>query len=1701
MRFLWNEQDENIILPYIEETEAKAESLPKKEKAFFKELMVYFDRYNSYHSKIRPMLKAALADDNAKTIADVFAQNYSAAVTLMLQEEAAYFWDYLKRLPDFPYTRGYSRRTYRSSNPDFHIDNALTILQDWFFFKASGFSVTELALGRQEEQKRLANYIDWQPIFTAHLDRGEIDAVEVVKDAVLGDNQQARLNYPLIKAVLKSQHQELKQLMKDLLLAARLQEGLRQAIVESIDESDGETFRYFFKVIIDEDLLRYSSVKRAVGTWTGLFNEMAVDRMSKKVFEDIQKVLEDKSLVMRWLDSEDNVQVYLALWRLAFDEVEESLKQAELLLEKGVYHKVQMVSYFLFSIQKPSLRNDLSKKVMSRFPNDLKMAACYLPHYLSGMNLSFVNVEQRKEIINSLDKGQFYYHTNASDHKLSDFFADKAEAEAHFQLMKVLLEQMNEKEYTISPCIFPWYEVSLKRGDLAERLAVTATFLGNDYIDLACEYLPKLDTYDRDDFIYGILGKPQTPVQMNALVKALADRSESTRMAAYKVLRLLDMDAEYYGQIEEMLKYKWGDLRQHVITLLLKQDNEALLDSIKRLLTAKGAEKRLGALDMLLQLKNDAARADIYQKALPFVQEIAKPTAKEKILIDQLTGGETTTPDEIVYNRDNGFGLYDKTKETAAEEVMRRCGQSALPVKEEKKSLLGTLKTLVGFDDDGLPKPIFGLSEEEIYAYYVKLDKLVAAHAQDTYKDSWGDDVLLGNDYKPITKHDNRAPIDLDNYPFADIWRDFYQREINDPRAAAMIILLSAFTAKNDRTNYYSQYSAQDEYLRKWFGFDWSGYGEKMNNELQYSYTVRNIMQKLAYCYEPKELLRETAEKLLPVLLKKAQDAKIYAMEQTKILWGKEETKLVLLSETELVRRLFRFLTWNDEAGFRRFFALKYAYFATDCSYTQWRHLTPEYFSLWDLAYAVTLGILDENELYLEMMERQPYQLGSAIRLSGGLAQPDEEGAYPQEARELLEKVTDNCVERILDIELKRGDLPTEVTVFINNLGAIYGVNRLVQILAALGNETLERNYYSSNDSKRSVLSKLLNHTYPAEDETQEDFNQAIKAAKISDKRLVEVAMYASQWLELIEGYLQWQGFASACYYFQAHMNEYSSEKKQAIFAKYTPIAAEDLQLGAFDINWFKEAYQMVGAEHFELIYDAAKYITDGAKHSRARKFADAVNGKLDIEATKAQVMAKRNKDLLLAYSLIPLDKKQKNDLLNRYQYLQQFQKESRQFGAQRRASEGKTVEIAMENLARNAGYADVTRLTWQMETALIKTMASYFEPKTIEGYQVYVDINQLGQAAVVYEKDGKPLKSQPAKLKKNSYIEELKQVHQQLKAQYSRSKMMLEEAMADGTQFLAEELNGLLTNPVIAPLLKNLVFMHDDFCGYFSKNQLTNVKGEEHKLTAKGKLKLAHPYDLYRLGLWADFQKDLFDRKIVQPFKQVFRELYLKTVDEKGQYKSLRYAGNQIQPKKAAALLKTRRWVADYENGLQKIYYQENIIAEIYALADWFSPADIEAPTLEWVAFSDRKTFKPKLIDDIPDVLFSEIMRDVDLAVSVAHAGGVDPETSHSTIEMRQAIVAFTLPLFKLTNVSFNGSFAVIDGTLGKYNVHLGSGVVHQEAKGSLNILPVHSQHRGKLFLPFVDEDPKTAEILSKILLLAEDNKIKDPFILEQIQ
>ena len=675
----------------------------------------------------------------------------------------------------------------------------------------------------------------------------------------------------------------------------------------------------------------------------------------------------------------------------------------------------------------------------------------------------------------------------------------------------------------------------------------------------------------------------------------------------------------------------------------------------------------------------------------------------------------------------------------------------------------------------------------------------------------------------------------------------------------------------------------------------------------------------------------------------------------------------------------------------------------------------------------------------------------------------------------------------------------------------------------------------------------------PDANDSAETLKAYLTGTDISDARLIEAAMYSPEWIDIVGEYLGWDGFTAGCCYFMAHMNESFDDKRKAMIARFTPLEVDELNDGAFDRTWFTEVYERLGDKRFQLIYKAAKYISDGAKHTRARKYADAALGKYDEPELMAEIEAKRNKDLLMAVGILPIENEEQ--IKDRYMFLQKFKKESRQFGAQRRASEAAAVSTAMRNMAINAGYQDVTRLTLRMESLVVQGMREYFQPHEVEEVTVWLEMEDGGKCTVICEKNGKQLKSVPAKIKKDEYVLALMDAKKQMAEQSRRTKAMLEDAMESQEEYTWAEIRGMLENPVIYDMVAALVFKVAEPDGVKaeldnaadsimsganelddSKNVVlgfatedgfntfvatsigdadiadTVSKSTENNSSKKTglnlmnlsddtKLTVAHPFHMYMAGKWHDIQKYVFDNKIVQPFKQVFRELYVKTEEEMNMEHSLRYAGNQIQPKKTLGCLRSRHWVADIEDGLQKVYYKENIVAQIYALADWFSPADIESPTLEWVVFSDRKTGKNMRIKDIPDIIFSEVMRDVDMAVSVAHAGGVDPETSHSTVEMRKAIAEFTMPLFRLTNVTFTKNHAVIEGKRANYTVHLGSGVVHQEAGPMINVLPVHSQRRGRIFLPFVDDDPKTSEVLTKILFFAEDNKIKDPYILGQIE
>lgn len=341
-----------------------------------------------------------------------------------------------------------------------------------------------------------------------------------------------------------------------------------------------------------------------------------------------------------------------------------------------------------------------------------------------------------------------------------------------------------------------------------------------------------------------------------------------------------------------------------------------------------------------------------------------------------------------------------------------------------------------------------------------------------------------------------------------------------------------------------------------------------------------------------------------------------------------------------------------------------------------------------------------------------------------------------------------------------------------------------------------------------------------------------------------------------------------------------------------------------------------------------------------------------------------------------------------------------------------------------------------------------------------------------------------------------------ELRRQSSRVKVVLEAAMCRGDIFEAAELRELMQHPILAPSLGRLVSVGDDILGYPVEGgqALADQHGKLEPIRKQEQLRIAHPDDLLRRGDRATWQRECIRVERMQPFKQVFRELHPLTGTERSdKLSSRRYAGHQVNPKQGLALLGGRGWVAQPAEGVSRTLHLEGLTARLGFAEAFFTPADIEGLTLELVAFTKKGDWQPIDLADVPSRVFSEAMRDLDLVVSATHQGGVDPEATASTIEMRASLLREACALLGVVNVEVKDRHAIVRGELGDDSIHLGTAVARLLGGPALAIVAVQSQHRGRLFLPFADDDPRSAEVMSKVLLLARDRQIEDPAILGQ--
>ncbi len=1473
------------------------------------------------------------------------------------------------------------------------------------------------------------------------------EVFEILIASAKGEHEIGAMGRHVVRSLLLADRPEGWEFVEKLLVAAQRQEGLRQSILESVDEAHPIAFQRMLKLILDENLIRFAATLRAVDVWFGFDLDVLQEKQARSIVAQVLAFLTDTNQQQAGLVSDDAQTVYLALWSIGFTNAIMAIESAKTILQHPE------ASHRFVAI-----------------------------HFLNQLGLTAANLVILTAIEDSDDRVAWLALRSISGCSSELVIA----APDTFDQLVVMLPRWSPKPKKLAKLVWDWISLEASQEQL---VAILSSYLGKRSPKLMIPYLGICDANYRASIV-GMLAQVE-PIDREirqTLLALTGDSSSYVRQLVMTALQKCQIEPDEAAHLIGLLTRKSSDLRQGILGLLIKQPDLQAINSAQKLLDAKDVLQRQAGLELLAEL----VKVD---RSVDECQSIAQTYQSKK-------SEKLTSPESQLLER--------------------------ISVRVEQPVTLRDALGLVNLADLYVPEPVTCKNPVELNTAAAKstllaIDELVHKHSQTPVqiKDYSGEttEYLFGNLIWQFPSIDPELSRDqnLALLPLADVWENWYAGKRSKDEDNLELVRAIAPRCQTDVERWGQEYAASDQVgtsaspfaqLRRTF---YQCFGTT-KAELRYPDIVPKVLNWLNYLY-PQSQQTEFSINYLATLVTSIDLTELETAidlnrqsSSPETVWTLQgfvrEVKYFARPPAQVARpdfqRWWQLINWIDTTVLQRFLDGERTTAVEDVTIAHSLNLATSA----DLIYQL-LGDRYGEEPAENSQPKTPIRTDFSDLRSLTQFKPYGEPYPPAiEAAKL-------CRDRILEIECQRGDLPTAATNAALCIGAVEGISTVVKLLQALETAGLKRTSGWSDKGKGATISHLMQYSFPLLGETPVEFARQVRAAKISDEKLIQFAFFAPQWVNYIQHSIDIPGFADGVWWIQAHTKDSSvpSDARDVYIAQIgerTPLSEESLRDGAVDVEWFQRAYATLGAANWKRFDGAAQYACSGAGHQRAKQFASAMLGELDRKELIDRITKKRHQDSVRALGLCPLDtgRKREPDILNRYQIYQEFLRTSKQFGSQRRASEKLAIEIGMENLARTAGFADPQRLQWAMEAVAIADLVEKPQIITVEDTSVALSITS-GKPEITITKAGKALKAVPAKLKKNIEIEALIDRKQDIVKQASRMRISLEQAMDRGDAFTSAELQQLAQHPVLAPMLRQLVLISDTpnpDIGYLNPNGTELVNPHGTITITAAKLRIAHPHDLLLTKEWHLWQQECFTSERQQPFKQVFRELYVVTSGEQTKTGSKRYEGHQVNPRQAIALFGQRGWLSSLGEGVRRTFHQSGIIATVSFANGYYTPMDVEGLTIDRLNFYQRDDSKAIPLADIPPRIFSEVMRDLDLVVSVAHIGGVDPEASASTVEMRSSILRETCRLMKLNNVQIQGSHALIKGEIGTYSVHLGSAIVHRQPGGSICILPVSSQHRGRLFLPFVDDDPKTAEIMSKVLLLAKDKEIQDPTILEQI-
>lgn len=424
----------------------------------------------------------------------------------------------------------------------------------------------------------------------------------------------------------------------------------------------------------------------------------------------------------------------------------------------------------------------------------------------------------------------------------------------------------------------------------------------------------------------------------------------------------------------------------------------------------------------------------------------------------------------------------------------------------------------------------------------------------------------------------------------------------------------------------------------------------------------------------------------------------------------------------------------------------------------------------------------------------------------------------------------------------------------------------------------------------------------------------------------------------------------------------------------------------------------------------------------------------------------------------------------------------------------------------------------------------------TLGSYCATLRVTALETKLAWRNANGKELKSVPKQVR-DEHPETLKSLKSQQKDLENARKSTvarLEASWVDCLEWDLKEWRKLFENHSIRrqithSLIWQLTSDDETISGLPSDAGWIGPDGTQIKLPERARVSLWHPLNSNpeTVMLW---RRKIIQIGVTQPIKQVYREVYVLTEAERQtEVYSNRFAAHILRQHQFKALCDARGWRFNLmgahfdghnipERPLPSLDLTAEYTVDVVEDGQASETGIASHIATDQVSFIGAENNRVALAGVTP-IVFSELMRDVDLFVAVSSVandpawtdGGPDGRFGRywrehafgdlsQSAQSRKELLEDILPSLAMApQCTIEGKFLVVKGTLNDYAIHLGSSNIQiRPSNRYLCIVPGRRDIRATR-LPFAG-DGTFSIILSKAYMLINDDKITDKTILSQL-